>query len=331
MNTLNGVSDSANIPLSSSTTNLTGDSTSHSFVILDNEALYDKTISGDAFRLIGILKNHVHLKGYCFATNDYLKKIIGWSIDKIKRLINSLIKSGYVKRVLSNQNRTRKIYLNEGGKNHTTGGVDMHGGGCKNAPHRKTYLERLISDNNNKGKIDFEKKEVETDALPPKPVNDKIKVMTPKKTDDSPVTPKPQSVEGSKGGAVRKYDWEGDIAKDPVGMRCMIDVVSSNGMHTGTRKAYVINLGAFIKHYDPDMFMALKRDHPSDKLPGLAIGFLTKNRTDLKSSPEALIKHFDNHAQACKRFQYNSLDKTKQPKPENDNPYRLSGRGNYKK
>ena len=74
--------------------------------------LRDTVIPANAKLLYGELDALSCSAGYCWATNQYLAEMFGWSVKSVSRLISTLEESGYIRSemVATSSGRERRIY-----------------------------------------------------------------------------------------------------------------------------------------------------------------------------------------------------------------------------
>jgi len=86
--------------------------------VLPSAIFFNQHIEPSAIRCYAIVRNLTKLEGFCFASNEYLSKILQVDISTIKRWIRSLSKQGYLKIITEKIgiNRRRLIYLADGFK-----------------------------------------------------------------------------------------------------------------------------------------------------------------------------------------------------------------------
>lgn len=90
-----------------------------------------KDLSDSEKMLIMVIQGLSEKQGYCFATNAKLSNMVGWSVDKLRNNLRTLVEKGIVAYELEDGNR-RKITLPEGGVQfYTEGGVQNDTGGCE--------------------------------------------------------------------------------------------------------------------------------------------------------------------------------------------------------
>lgn len=85
------------------------------YAIIPADVRYDENIPPNAKLLYAEISALIGKKGFCYASNAYFTEAFGFSEKTIARLIASLEESGYVKRVISRDQKgqvdMRKIYL----------------------------------------------------------------------------------------------------------------------------------------------------------------------------------------------------------------------------
>lgn len=85
------------------------------YAVIPADVRYDDTIPANAKLLYGEISALIGSEGFCYASNSYFMKIYGFSDPTITRLITSLEKAGYIKRIMerddSGQIVRRKLYL----------------------------------------------------------------------------------------------------------------------------------------------------------------------------------------------------------------------------
>lgn len=85
------------------------------YAIIPADVRYDENIPPNAKLLYAEISALIGKEGFCYASNAYFTETFGFSEKTIARLIASLEESGYVKRVISRDDKgqvdMRKIYL----------------------------------------------------------------------------------------------------------------------------------------------------------------------------------------------------------------------------
>lgn len=85
------------------------------YAVLPADVRYDENIPPNAKLLYAEISALIGKEGYCYASNAYFYETFGFSEKTVARLINALEDHGYVKRVISRDNKgqvdMRKIYL----------------------------------------------------------------------------------------------------------------------------------------------------------------------------------------------------------------------------
>ncbi len=81
--------------------------------VLPTAIFYNQNIEPAAIRFYAIVRNLTRMSGYCFATNGYLSKLLGFDESTIKRWLSSLTKEGFLEIETDKQgiHWQRKIYL----------------------------------------------------------------------------------------------------------------------------------------------------------------------------------------------------------------------------
>ncbi len=82
-----------------------------SYIKIPLNIIEDKDLSSSAKILYGYLLLLTHRKGYCYASNDYLKEVLGISSRSITRLLRKLKNNHYIS-LKYEINYKRKIYIN---------------------------------------------------------------------------------------------------------------------------------------------------------------------------------------------------------------------------
>lgn len=80
------------------------------FIITPRILFRDKNLSRTDIDLLSLIISLALNKGYCYATNDYLKEYINSSERTISYSLSKLKKLGYI--IVKYENSKRKIYLN---------------------------------------------------------------------------------------------------------------------------------------------------------------------------------------------------------------------------
>lgn len=85
------------------------------YAVIPADVRYDDQIPANAKLLYGEISALIGAEGFCYASNSYFMRIYGFSDPTITRLISSLEKAGYIKRVIekdqSGQVTRRRLYL----------------------------------------------------------------------------------------------------------------------------------------------------------------------------------------------------------------------------
>ena len=146
------------------------------YAVIPADVRYDDRIPANAKLLYGEISALIGKDGYCYATNSYFMDIYGFSDPTITRLISTLEKAGYIKRVLerdkSGQVVRRKLYLSVSAPEihppinfDTTSHQNCGEGGIKNDGYTNTSITNIEKENKKeKAEVASNKRTPVTDA-----------------------------------------------------------------------------------------------------------------------------------------------------------------------
>lgn len=112
------------------------------WAVIPGELRRDDAIPANAKLLYGDISALTGERGYCFAGNEYLAGLYGWTERSVQRLIAALAERGYI-RVEMEPGKERRIYagaflgISQGGDKIVTPDNFVVGGRQKSHPHNK--------------------------------------------------------------------------------------------------------------------------------------------------------------------------------------------------